>query len=234
MKIKINLVNKKSFPWIVVISLALFLLIQIIFSSNPVLSQSTKENNKVATGLEAPKIAPIKIEDGTQLANNPMAREMGETQFICEPREVEVYKYKAGTISYCRKKNFPVAENDTARVEIKPGAARTPHWHDTWEEQILISGKAKTVLIDPKGKVFEQNLESGNLVFIPSGWTHWSETVGNETATFIFLFPANFKTFEVLDSMVAINNPLMESILGYDLPKGNTDHDLLIMINKNP
>ena len=151
--------------------------------------------------------------------------------FACEPRQTEVYQYSGGVVSYCKKKNFPITENDTARVEIKPNSARTPHWHNTWEQQVLISGKAKTILIDPKGKLYEQKLESGTIVFIPSGWTHWSENMGEETATFIFIFPHDFQTFEVLDSVVTMNPSIMESMLGLKNPKFTLNHDILIKIS---
>ncbi|MBL1209881.1 cupin domain-containing protein [Geminocystis sp. GBBB08] len=152
-------------------------------------------------------------------------------RFACEPRDVEVYNYDAGMVAYCRKKNFPIAENDSARVEIKSGASRTPHWHDTWEEQILLSGKAKTVIIDSKGKVFEETLEPGMIFFIPQGWTHWSEAVGNETASFLLVFPAGFQTFELSDSIVNLNPKLMESIIGLKLSNFKQNKDAIVRIN---
>jgi oxalate decarboxylase len=115
-------------------------------------------------------------------------------------------------------------------VEIKAGASRTPHWHDTWEEQVLLSGKAKTVVIDAKGKVYEEILEPGMIFFVPQGWTHWTEAVGDETANFILIFPAGFQTFELSDSIVQMNPRLMESIIGLKLSDFKQNKDAIVTL----
>jgi hypothetical protein len=97
-----------------------------------------------------------------------------------------------------------VSETDSAIVDIKPGAARAPHWHDTWEQQVLISGKAKTYLIDEKGQVHEEVLTQGMVAILPAGMTHWTETIGNQTAVLSLSFPAGFKTFELGDSLIQV------------------------------
>jgi oxalate decarboxylase/phosphoglucose isomerase-like protein (cupin superfamily) len=153
-------------------------------------------------------------------------------QFTCKPREVDVHNYNGGVISYCKNKNFAIAQIDSALVDLKPGAARSPHWHDTWEEQLLISGKAKTVLIDPKGQVHEEVLEPGTISFLPAGWPHWSEVMGNETVNFLFFFPAGYKTFELGDSIVSLNPKIMQSIVGTKLSNIARDKDELVMMNK--
>jgi oxalate decarboxylase/phosphoglucose isomerase-like protein (cupin superfamily) len=117
-----------------------------------------------------------------------------------------------------------------ARVDIKPGAARSPHWHDTWEEQVLISGKAKTVLIDNKGQVHEAVLEPGMISFLPAVLLHWSEAMGNEVVSFIFIFPAGYKTFELGDSIVGLNPKVMQSIVGTKLSNVAQDKDALVMM----
>jgi mannose-6-phosphate isomerase-like protein (cupin superfamily) len=118
-------------------------------------------------------------------------------RFACDPRSVGISQYEGGTVAYCKKKDLEVSDTDTAIIEIKPGAARAPHWHDTWEQQILISGKAKTYLIDEKGQVHEEVLTQGMVALLPAGMTHWTETIGNQTAVLSLSFPAGFKTFEL-------------------------------------
>ena len=113
-------------------------------------------------------------------------------------------QYEGGTIANCKKKDLEVSDTDSALVEIKPGAARAPHWHDTWEQQTLISGKAKTYLIDEKGRVNVEVLTPGMVAFLPAGMTHWTETVGSQTAILSLSFPAGFKTFELGDSLIQV------------------------------
>ena len=111
---------------------------------------------------------------------------------------------KAARLQTAKKKDLEVSDTDSALVEIKPGAARAPHWHDTWEQQTLISGKAKTYLIDEKGQVNVEVLTPGMVAFLPAGMTHWTETVGAQTAVLSLSFPAGFKTFELGDSLVQV------------------------------
>ncbi len=63
---------------------------------------------------------------------------------------------KEARLHTAKKKDLEVSDTDTAIIEIRTGAARAPHWHDTWEQQILISGKAKTYLIDEKAKFMKK------------------------------------------------------------------------------
>jgi quercetin dioxygenase-like cupin family protein len=143
------------------------------------------------------KISPLKY---SRLSSKPA----GVLRFACDPSSVQVSQYEGGTIANCKKKDLEVSDTDSALVEIKPGAARAPHWHDTWEQQTLISGKAKTYLIDEKGQVNVEVLMPGMVAFLPAGMTHWTETVGTQTAILSLSFPAAFKTFELGDSLIQV------------------------------
>jgi uncharacterized RmlC-like cupin family protein len=150
-----------------------------------------------AAEAPAPSIPQVKNSGST---SKPTAA----LSFACDPRSLGISQYEGGTVAYCKKKNLEVSDNDSAIVEIKPGAARAPHWHDTWEQQILISGKAKTYLIDDKGQVHEEVLTQGMVAILPAGMTHWTETIGNQTAVLSLSFPAGFKTFELGDSLIQV------------------------------
>lgn len=126
-------------------------------------------------------------------------------RFACDPRSLGISQYDGGTIAYCKQKNLEVSDTDSAIIEIKPGAARAPHWHDTWEQQILVSGKAKTYLIDGKGQIHEEVLTPGMVALLPAGMTHWTETIGDQVAVLSLFFPAGFSTFELGDSMIQVS-----------------------------
>lgn len=125
-------------------------------------------------------------------------------RFACDPRSLGITQYDGGSIAYCKKKDLKDSDTDSAIIEIKPGAARAPHWHDTWEQQIVISGKAKTYLIDDKGQIHEEVLTKGMIAFLPAGMTHWTETIGDQTAVISLSFPAGFKTFELNDTLIQV------------------------------
>ena len=42
------------------------------------------------------------------------------------------------------------------------------------------------------------------VAFLPAGMTHWTETVGAQTAVLSLSFPAGFKTFELGDSLIQV------------------------------
>lgn len=127
-----------------------------------------------------------------------------DLSFSCDPRSHGISQHEGGTVAYCTKRDLQTSSTDSALIEIRPGAARAPHWHDTWEQQILISGKAKTYLIDEKGHVHEEVLSKGMVAVLPAGMTHWTETVGDQSAVLMLSFPAGFKTFELGDSLVQV------------------------------
>jgi hypothetical protein len=132
-------------------------------------------------------------------SSNPSA-----LRFACDPRSHGITQYNGGTVAYCTKKDLEISPSDAAIIEIRPGAARAPHWHDTWEQQVLISGEAKTYLIDEKGQVHEEVLTQGMVAVLPAGMTHWTETIGDQPAVLLLSFAAGFKTFELGDSLVQV------------------------------
>jgi len=167
----------------------------------------------------------------------PQAKNSGSTtkptaalRFACDPRSLGISQYEGGTVAYCKKKNLEVSDNDIAIVEIKAGAARAPHWHDTWEQQILISGNAKTYLIDDKGQVHEEVLTHGVVAFIPAGMTHWTETIGDQAVILSLSFPAGFKTFELGDSLIQIRRNDKDCAAGSNATCGTKRKSLILFV----
>ena len=183
---------------------------------------SDKELGKVAEA-PAPIIPSLKYSGSS---SKPTAL----LRFACDPRSLGINQYEGGTVAYCKKKNLEVSETDSAIIEIQPGAARAPHWHDTWEHQILISGKAKTYLIDDKGQVHEEVLTQGMVAFLPAGMTHWTETIGDQTAVFSLSFPAGFKTFELGDSLAQVRRNDKDCASGSNVSCGAKRKSLILIV----
>lgn len=159
-------------------------------------SASDKELGRTAE-VPVPSVPPLKSSGLSSKLTSAL-------RFACDPRSIGISQYEGGTVAYCKKKNLGISDTDSALVEIKPGGARAPHWHDTWEQQILVSGKAKTYLIDDKGQVHEEVLTQGMVAFLPAGMSHWTETIGDQAAVLSLNFPAGFKTFELGDSLIQV------------------------------
>ncbi len=153
--------------------------------------------------------------------------------FACDPRSHGISQYEGGTVAYCTKTDLETSSTDSALIEIRPGAARAPHWHDTWEQQTLISGKAKTYLIDDKSQVHEALLTQGMVAVLPAGMTHWTETVGDQPAVLLLSFPAGFKTFELGDSLTQVRRSDRRCTPGGANPSCATKHKSLILILKD-
>jgi hypothetical protein len=64
--------------------------------------------------------------------------------------------------------------------------------------------------------------------FLPAGWTHLSESIGNETASFMFVFPAGFKTFELSDSMIRVDPKVMQAVVGTKLSGVSQNRDAIV------
>lgn len=153
-------------------------------------------------------------------------------RFACDPRNQGIHQYEGGSIAHCKKKDLEIAETDSARVELKPGAARTPHWHDAWELQTMIAGKANTYVIDNKGQVHVESLTQGMVAFIPAGRTHWSKSIGDQAAVFMLSFPTGYKTFEFSDSLAQVEKSGINiDALGND-PGRATGKDPILMLNR--
>ena len=176
-----------------------------------------------AAKATAPMIPPLKYSGSP---SKPSAA----LRFACDPRSLGISRYEGGTVAYCKKKDLEISDTDSAIVEIKPGAARAPHWHDTWEQQILISGKAKTYLIDDKGQVHEEVLTQGMVALLPAGMTHWTETIGDQTAVLSLSFPAGFRTFELGESLIQVRRNGKDCASGGNASCGVKRKSLILIV----
>ena len=66
-----------------------------------------------------------------------------------------------------------------AQVEIPVGKWRAPHYHtNTPELAVVLRGIARAGLINPKNELIVVDLQEGDCVFFPMGWTHWLRNMG--------------------------------------------------------
>ena len=108
--------------------------------------------------------------------------------------------------------------------------SQAPHWHDTWEQQILISGKAKTYLIDEAGRIHHEVLTQGTIAVLPAGMTHWTETIGDQPAVLLLSFPAGFKTFELDDSLIQVGRQDQQCVSGRSASCSARQKSLILIV----
>lgn len=67
-----------------------------------------------------------------------------------------------------------------AQVEIPVGSWRGPHRHlNAPELAVIVQGQARAGLVTNDDKLVEVDLEVGDCVFFPTGWTHWLHNTGD-------------------------------------------------------
>jgi oxalate decarboxylase len=122
------------------------------------------------------------------------------------PRSKRTYKFpltrtkpqvtrKGGTVIECTVKNFPVVGQSDAAIfllTLEPGAVREPHWHpNAWEMEYVVSGNARLGVVLPDGTFDLVDLGPGDVGFVPQGWAHYIENIGNTVMKMPIVFGNN-------------------------------------------
>jgi len=98
----------------------------------------------------------------------------------------------AGTVQGAYEKNFPVVSGQNAAmflVVLKPGGIREPHWHPSaWEFDYCISGTARMSVVGPNNEWTTFEVAAGQVVFVPMGFFHYFENIGNDDLRFLVSF----------------------------------------------
>lgn len=100
-----------------------------------------------------------------------------------------------GTVTKADKDRFPAVTGNAAAVfmvKMKPGALREPHWHpNCWEMNVVIHGQARVGVVNPDDTWSEDILGVGEVSFIPQGFFHYIEAVGEEELVIAVVFNAD-------------------------------------------
>ncbi len=128
----------------------------------------------------------------------------------------ESYKHKllaqkplitsGGSVRIADTSNFPVAKTTSAAlVEIKPGGMREIHWHPNNDEfQYFISGQARMTVFSDTGASRTFNYRAGDVGYVPVGYGHYVQNIGNETIWFLEAFKSDRFESISLSQMMAI------------------------------
>lgn len=74
-------------------------------------------------------------------------------------------------------------------VLLKPKGAREPHWHpNAGELNYLTKGQARITLLSPGSQPETFDMKAGDMSFMPQGYLHYIENIGNEDAHFAIFF----------------------------------------------
>jgi oxalate decarboxylase len=104
---------------------------------------------------------------------------------------------------------FPIAKTITGVVlDLDPGALRTLHWHPNADEwQYVIDGAVSVTLFGSHGRYRIEQLQKGDVGYIPQGYGHSIENTGTRPARILIGFNAGI--YETIDlSQWIAGNPV--------------------------
>src|SRR6266852_1401338 len=127
-------------------------------------------------------------------------------QFLTEqPHRV----FKGGREWRADSTRFPISKTVTGELlELDPGSLRELHWHPTADEwQYLLEGQVSVTLFGSGGRYRVETLEQGDVGYIPQGYGHSLENVGDMPCRVLIGF--NSGVYEAIDLTQWIaGNPL--------------------------
>jgi len=106
---------------------------------------------------------------------------------------------KGGRLWLVDSHNFPISKTITGAIlDLDPGALRELHWHPTADEwQYVIEGKASVTMFGSGGRYRIETLEKGDVGYIPQGYGHSIENVGDKLCRVLIGF--NNGVYETID-----------------------------------
>jgi len=125
--------------------------------------------------------------------------------------------------------NFPIlAGMGAVLLHLKKGGVREPHWHPNPAElSYCITGNAKMTIFSTSARQDTFTINPGQLTFVPRGYWHDIENIGNDGAKFVIVYnnekpedlgisgSVGSMSARVLDRMFGINAPGFFDQLNY-------------------
>ena len=134
---------------------------------------------------------------------------------------------------------FPISKTITGVVlELDPGALRELHWHPNADEwQYIVDGQVNVTLFGSGARFRVETLEKGDVGYIPQGYGHSIENVGDKPAR--ILIGLNAGIYEAIDlSQWIAGNPadVLATNFGQspDLFGKFPGYDVFVAGNKGP
>lgn len=95
-----------------------------------------------------------------------------------------------GSVKMSNNFLFPALEGLALySLNLRPGGVREPHWHPNAAElNVLFQGKARIRMLSPGGHVETFDMHPGSMSFIPRGYFHYIENIGDEEVRFAVFF----------------------------------------------
>jgi oxalate decarboxylase len=114
---------------------------------------------------------------------------------------------------------FPISKTVTGVIlDLEPGGLRELHWHPNADEwQYLIDGRVSVTMFGSHGRYRTETLSKGDVGYIPQGYGHSIENVGDKPCRVLIGF--NSGHYEAIDlSMWIAGNPADVLVTNFGKP----------------
>jgi oxalate decarboxylase len=144
---------------------------------------------------------------------------------------------KGGRLWLVDSNNFPISKTIAGAVlELQPGALRELHWHPTADEwQYVLEGNVSVTMFASGGRYRIETLERGDVGYIPQGYGHSLENVGDKPCRVLIGF--NNGVYGTIDlSQWIAGNPVNVLATNFDQPAALCEkfpHKDLFIVDKN-
>jgi oxalate decarboxylase len=107
--------------------------------------------------------------------------------------------YKGGREWRVDSSRFPISKTVTGVIlDLDPGALRELHWHPNADEwQYVIEGNISVTMFGSHGRYRTEELEKGDVGYIPQGYGHSIENIGDKQCRVLIGF--NTGVYEAID-----------------------------------
>jgi len=126
---------------------------------------------------------------------------------------------QGGTFNYVDQKKFPISTTMSGAIlNIAPGAMRQLHWHpgsDEW--QYYIKGHARMTVFGANGRKITREFGPGDVGYVPQGYGHYIETVGDEHCEMLGVFNSGtYQEITLAEWLARTPKYLLETNFGID------------------
>jgi oxalate decarboxylase len=107
---------------------------------------------------------------------------------------MEPQHFPGGTLKLVTADDFPMSNTMCgALMTLQPSALRELHWHPNVDEwQYVIAGKLSVGLFGSGGRYRIEELREGDSAYVPSGYGHHIENIGDSEAKILFGFNSGY------------------------------------------
>lgn len=137
------------------------------------------------------------------------------------PFKKTVFKsFPGGDFYRANSANFPVLKDLAIQaLDLQPGGIREPHSHPNAHQlDYCVSGKGLVGIVGPDGETHYLELNPGDISFVPQGYLHWIENLGDGPLSFlVVLSHESPETIEFSEMYSGVPNETLAKM--YSLPK---------------